>query len=726
MAEEPSVLDYVKSKLVFWKKETLHLPSVDEGSEITQATENLAEGNQAAGQAGASPLPGQNSLHPPVRFIWTALGALVVALIAQRTLEPGSDPRLWLPGMVLYTLSLALLVVASLSNEWPLVDLKPDAEGSFPLKVSLDGLVLLAPLTLVTYLTFAGGYFTPLNVILWAFTIMACLWAFWLPGPATRSWLARLWRTLSKPGWNITISRAAVGVILLTAVVLFFRFYRINQVPSEMISDHAEKILDLYDLLQGKTAVYFPRNTGREFLAFYMAAAVIALFHTGLTFLTLKLTMIIAGVLTLPYIYLLGKEVGSRRAGLVAFAFAGIAYWPNVISRFALRFALYPLFVAPTLYYLIRGIRTRSRNDFVLSGIALGIGLHGYTPIRVLPLVVVVAIALYLLHRQSRGMRKEALFGLLIITVVSFIIFLPLFRYAVDNPAMFDYRALTRLGSLERPLPGPAILIFLQNLWAAMTMFFWSNGNIWVHSIPYRPALDVISAALFFIGLALVIIRYIRKHNWTDLFLVVSIPMLMLPSILSLAFPDENPSLNRTAGAYVVVFVMIGMALDGFFRGLESRFPGRLGSRLVLLVGLVLFGGSALLNYDLVFNQYATEFTLGAWNTAEMGAVVKSFAETYGSMDTAWVVAYPYWVDTRLVGINAGDPTRDTAIWPDKFASTVQDPRAKLFLINPQDTADLQTLRGLYPQAAVMEYKSPTPGKDFIELLVPPQEGALK
>ena len=31
-------------------------------------------------------------------------------------------------------------------------------------------------------------------------------------------------------------------------------------------------------------------------------------------------------------------------------AFAGIAYWPNLISRIALRFTLYPFFYAPAVY----------------------------------------------------------------------------------------------------------------------------------------------------------------------------------------------------------------------------------------------------------------------------------------------------------------------------------------------------------------------------------------
>jgi hypothetical protein len=100
-----------------------------------------------------------------------------------------------------------------------------------------------------------------------------------------------------------------------------------------------------------------------------------------------------------------------------------------------------------------------------------------------------------------------------------------------------------------------------------MTMYFWSNGEIWPVSIPHRPALDVVSAALFFTGLVLLVVRYIRNRNWLDIFLLLSVPLLMLPSILSLAFPSENPTLNRTAGALIPVFIVIGLSF------VLGRFP---------------------------------------------------------------------------------------------------------------------------------------------------------
>jgi 4-amino-4-deoxy-L-arabinose transferase-like glycosyltransferase len=232
----------------------------------------------------------------------------------------------------------------------------------------------------------------------------------------------------------------------------------------------------------------------------YLTALIAQVFGTGISFLSLKIGTVTAGVLTLPYIYLAGKEIGSPRAGFLAMLFAGIAYWPNTISRIGLRFPLYPLFAAPVLYYLLRGLRRSNRNDFILSGLFLGIGLHGYSPFRIVPLVVLILVAVYLLHRVSAGKRQKTIYFLLLLVLISTIVFLPLGRYALEDPNMFGYRAFTRMGAEERPLPGPAGVIFLQNLWRAMTMFAWDNGNIWVISVTGRPVLDVVSGALYHLG----------------------------------------------------------------------------------------------------------------------------------------------------------------------------------------------------------------------------------
>ena len=433
-------------------------------------------------------------------FPWRIAFALILALAAQIWLNPPS--RSITAGVIAYVLAAAFALWGLISSEWMLAPLRPDERSSGNTWVRLTplfgGLVMAA----ATYLVYASGVFTPFTVTIWLATVALLIAAFW--SPVENSWGVRFRRFFALRHWRVTLTPWTFLMIAAILTVIFFRVYQINQVPPEMVSDHAEKLLDVNDVLQGKTAVYFPRNTGREFFQFYLTAAVALLFKTGVSFLSLKIGTIFMGLMTLPFIYLIGKELGNKRVGLIALFFAGIAYWPNVISRIALRFTLFPAFVAPTLYFLLRGLRRSNRNDFILSGIFLGLGLHGYTSFRIMPFVVVAAVLFYLLHRQSKGARLEAVYGFLILAVISFAVFLPLFRYAVDNPQMFAYRTLTRIGTLEQPLPGPVIPIFLGNLWNAITMFFWQDGDVWVHSVPLRPALDTAAAGLFFLGVVLV------------------------------------------------------------------------------------------------------------------------------------------------------------------------------------------------------------------------------
>ena len=123
--------------------------------------------------------------------------------------------------------------------------------------------------------------------------------------------------------------------------------------------------------------------------------------------------------------------------------FTGIAYWPNIISRYGLRFPFYPMFYAPALYYLVRALKRRSQNDFVLCGLFVGLGLNGYSPYRVVPIVLMMAIGLYLLHKQSKGHRTQAIWGLVAVGVVSGVIFLPLLKYMTENPDAVLWRAMT-------------------------------------------------------------------------------------------------------------------------------------------------------------------------------------------------------------------------------------------------------------------------------------------
>ncbi|MDP2964463.1 MAG: glycosyltransferase family 39 protein [Pelolinea sp.] len=565
----------------------------------------------------------------------------------------------------------------------------------------IPSLILLA----LAFTLFNDNQFTLKNLI------------FWISGIAL--FVFSVWQFNNKPSKiqknPIVFYIICFLVILITA---FFRSYLLDQVPGEMFSDHAEKLLDVMDILDGKTPIFFVRNTGREAIQFYFTAAIIKVFNTGITFTSLKLGTIFLGFLTLPFIYLLGKQLFNKWVGILASFFAGIAYWPNVISRVGLRFPLYPLFTAIALFFLLKGLAEKRFNQLILSGLFLGLGLHGYSPARIVPLLVVVIFLLFIIKEKSRTNRIFALNGFFLLAFSALIIFLPLFRYVLENLASFNFRALSRLTSMESPINGSVLVIFFTNLWKSLIMFFYKNGVVWVNSIPNRPALDVVSGVFFLYGLIILIKRYRNLKSWQELSLLISLPILMLPSIMSLAFPQENPALNRSGAAIVPVFVIIGVGFYNFadvvFCNIKNSIPKFVGGILALTLLLI----SMIQNYDLVFSKYADQFLANAWNTSEIGNVITEFVEKGNSPDNAFVIPFPYWVDTRLVGMNAGYPRKDYALWPEDIQSTLNLQGDKLYILMPQDRKSLYTLKLFYPKAEEEFYYSKTPGKNFIILSV--------
>ncbi len=639
-------------------------------------------------------------------FPWRSVLAVILAVCAQILLEPPG--RRFGFAIPLYILAAGLTIWSAIKNEWELPPLPVQFNNTETFQLRAIPLLLSMPFMLAAFWAFGGGKFTRFNIALWLAALALLIFGLW----ARRAKEAAPVKTPEERARGLMWFALIIAVF---GMVVFFRLNQIDDVPGEPFSDHAEKILDVYDISKGQYNIFFLRNTGREAIQMYWSLLVAKIFGTGFTFLTLKLGTALFGILTLPYIYLLGKEFGSPRAGLFALFLFGISYWPNVISRIGLRFPLYPFFLAPTLLYLTRGLRTRSRNDFLFCGIFLGLGLHGYSPFRIAPFLVLAAFAIYVLRSQSKGTRQQAAWWLTITGVISLIIFLPLLHYALDHPDIFSYRAFSRLGNVETNLPGSTWKVFFYNLGRGLLMFNWDDGGIWVNSLPHRPALDVVTGALFVIGLILLIVRCVRQRDWRDLLLLVSIPILLLPSVLSLAFPEENPALNRAGGAAVSAILVSALALDGLVStvGVEKK-------RVFVAYGLtgILLAASVIQNYDLVFRQFNEKYLLGVWNTSAMGEIISEFRTGYGQTDTVWIVPYSQWVDTRLPGMWAGIPNRDFALWPKDFASTTKIPGPKLFIFHPEDADTENALKVLYPNGALSRYTLAVPGKDFMVLFV--------
>src|SRR5664280_1336771 len=230
MPEEPSVLDYLKSRLKFWEPgEKIRIPDEsdlpkDAPSEAFRSVEVPPSALPGGQDSLAMAKPPLVKPAEPNRWPWRSLLALALAFLAQRSWDAVTN-RTATIGLFLYTLALALLVWACVSKEWTLASLPETGTVSDMLQVRWVPLILAIPLAVAAFLTLNNNLFTLLNVTLWVLAIACVVWGFWLPGEGLRSLWKRVKAFMKGDTWQIKISRLTLVVLIMVVVIGFFRIY---------------------------------------------------------------------------------------------------------------------------------------------------------------------------------------------------------------------------------------------------------------------------------------------------------------------------------------------------------------------------------------------------------------------------------------------------------------------------------------------------------------------
>lgn len=577
------------------------------------------------------------------------------------------------------------------------------------LAVSLGGLAWLAS---------GNGTYQALNVGAWI--------------GATGAWIGAWWtgngQTAADTGRKEARSESFVALLLLLAIVAvgaWFRFHRLSDLPGDPTSDHAEKLLDVRSLLDDERPIFFPRNTGREPAQFYFTFALIRITGLPLAFDTLKIGTAIIGVMAIPAVFLLAREIADRWTGLMAAALYAIGTWPTNTARMGLRFPYGPLPAALALWLILRYLRRGERRDALLCGLVIGFGLHGYISFRIVPLAIALVLLLAPLadRRWRRAWRRLLLDGTLLVAT-AIIATLPLLRYSAHHPEQVWLRVATRVSDAETATGGwrEQLATFATNNVNALLAFNWRGDETMVNAVRYAPFLDPITGAALIAGLLIAVYLGMRQRAPRPLLLIATIPVLLLASTLSLAFPNENPSANRLGVIAPVIFTLAALPLG--YLAQTTRAPGHANSRLRLAwrvaVGSILGGvllTAAHQNYVNYFHEYARQYRAAVPNIREIAAAVK---QQNVPLDQTYILAYPYWFDGRNLALALGDLD-----WQRDHDLTADDPlpddtrRPLLFLLHPADDARRRELEAVYPDGAYRLQQSAIPGKDWAFYMVP-------
>lgn len=616
--------------------------------------------------------------------------------------------------------------------------------------------------SIMAWLFNGGNMFTPAGVIEWGLSIFFWVWAVapegWTPLVAIQtSWR---WLTSTRIYANRTLL-ALVAIMLLGAL---FRFQDINNTPPEMTSDHVEKLLDVNRILNGQTNVFFANNDGRDALHFYGLALLSQVPGMHLDFYLLKLMNVLEGLITIPILWWMGREVigkQERRLGnIVGLCMAGLvaaSYWHEMLSRLGLRIVLTPLFTALVIIFLVRAVRYNRRADFIWCGLALGVSLYAYQSMRMMPLAVLIVVGIaFVFGLKTWAARRHMFVNFVALVLVTFAIFVPLFRFAYDYPEDFLRRTSGRLFGeeisratnddgtviLRTPTLDERVDAFAQNLPVlvnnfrnALLMYNWKGDVAWINNAPNAPALDPLSGGLLIVGLGAWFARMVRRRDAFDWAFIPLILVMVLPSALSIAYPIENPSASRISGTLPGIYLLAALPLALIALALP-RLIGKLGVVLAVFGVAVVF----LVSYDnnavTYLDDYHDSYALNSLPYSVGGRVLKDFAQANG-YGNAFIIAYPYWWDHRALAIESGRidwsntiPTLDDApkflqnasqrfddlrldISQDMlFFYSVDDLSARRWLETNFPTGQTETVTTYQPTHPFNLYRVPAPGQE--------------
>jgi hypothetical protein len=206
--------------------------------------------------------------------------------------------------------------------------------------------------------------------------------------------------------------------LLILALGIFARVWEFPQLPPGLKQDEAIIGIEAYDLLHygvDRHGNSYPVNfvswgDGMDALYGYVLVPFISF---GLTPLTVRLPSLLAGILTLPLVYFIGKRSSGITFGLLSMFLLAISPWNILMSRWGLNETILPFVFALGFTCIL--VSTPKNGWFIVAAAILGLSLYSYGATYV-AVPIFLACAVPILIIANRVSRRNLVIGLAVFT----------------------------------------------------------------------------------------------------------------------------------------------------------------------------------------------------------------------------------------------------------------------------------------------------------------------
>jgi hypothetical protein len=374
-------------------------------------------------------------------------------------------------------------------------------------------------------------------------------------------------------------------LLVLLIVTVFFRLWRIGDIPLGINNDAIWEGSAAWDILQGNWRTYIPYAEAWHGEPVIRATIVFLSPFLGNTPTTIKLASSIFGILLIPVFYILLKKLFSQRLALVASWFVTTSGWHIIMSRSGWRAIVVPTVTTCVIFALHQVASTRKLFWYSISGIFLAFTLYTYDAARIIPLTIMATLIVKLITSPSFRLRHHHGIPLFFISFI--LIASPICLYAASNWETFVGRTSYLLVTTE-VIKTHSITPLINNLTTSVGLFTQrANGNDFFVD---EPLLDPPVLWLFSLGFFLTLWEF-WKHKKMSFGLMLSwFFVSLIPAILS------SPNGNRAIGALPAVYFFAAYATDRI-AGVIQKFATPYGRTLATTFLIYVMGFTAIGTY---------------------------------------------------------------------------------------------------------------------------------
>ncbi len=205
------------------------------------------------------------------------------------------------------------------------------------------------------------------------------------------------------PSQDISKGWARVWFWIIMAVAFYFRMYKAHEAAGIYWDDCVVSAIDARSILEFHERPFLMPIANREPFYCYFLAALWSFMPNAYAVFVHRLGGAIIDLAAVWFFYLVGKEVGGRRVGLVAAALGAVSKPMIIASVTGNAHVTGPMAVALVLFTTVRLFKNPDWKQFVFWGLALGFAPYNYTSVRPWLLFIVTAVFLWIWF----GQRKE-------------------------------------------------------------------------------------------------------------------------------------------------------------------------------------------------------------------------------------------------------------------------------------------------------------------------------